>query len=106
MSSGESAASTAEPSGSGSASPALPVLRRLIGGGASVLVAGLAHVLQQNDWARVRLAPFAGRVVRVGVDAPGLPGLPFDRPVPAQRAWHFPPLRISSVEHNPGRWLA
>lgn len=76
MSPGESAASTAEPSGAGPARPELPVLRRLIEGGASVLVAALAHVLQQNDWARVRLAPFSGRVVRVGVDAPGLPGLP------------------------------
>lgn len=76
MSPGESAASTAEPSGAGPARPELPVLRRLIEGGASLLVAGLAHVLQQNDWARVRLAPFSGRVVRVGVDAPGLPGLP------------------------------
>lgn len=76
MSPGGSAASTAEPSGAGPANLALPVLRRLIEGGASVLVAALAHVLQQNDWARVRLAPFSGRVVRVGVDAPGLPGLP------------------------------
>ncbi len=43
---------------------------------AAALVAALDHLLRQNDWARARMAPFAGRVVRIGIDAPALPGLP------------------------------
>ena len=59
-----------------SASPALAIALRLADGGAAALVGALSHVLRQNDWARARLAPFAGRVVRIGVDTPALPGLP------------------------------
>lgn len=63
-------------SAGGSASPALAIARRLVDGGASALVGALDHVLRQNDWARAKLAPFAGRLLRIGVDAPALPGLP------------------------------
>lgn len=59
-----------------SASPALAIALRVADSGAAALVAALAHVLQQNDWARARLVPFTGHVVRIGVDAPALPGLP------------------------------
>jgi ubiquinone biosynthesis protein UbiJ len=52
------------------------LLPRFLDGAAAALVAALDHVLQQNDWARAKLASFAGRVVRIGVDAPALPGLP------------------------------
>jgi ubiquinone biosynthesis protein UbiJ len=49
---------------------------RFLDGAAATLVAAFDHVLRQNDWARTRLAMFAGRIVRIGVDAPALPGLP------------------------------
>lgn len=54
----------------------MPLARRLADGGASALLSALDHLLRQHDWARARLAGFAGRVVRVGVDAAPLPGLP------------------------------
>jgi len=52
------------------------VARRLVDGGAAALVSALVHLLGQNDWARAKLAMFVGRVVRIGVDAPALAGLP------------------------------
>ncbi|MBN9425309.1 MAG: hypothetical protein J0H09_02275 [Burkholderiales bacterium] len=52
------------------------VLRRLGDGGGAALIAALDHVLRQNDWARGKLAPFAGSLVRIGVDLRPLPGLP------------------------------
>jgi len=52
------------------------VARRLVDGGAAALVSAFVHLLRQNDWARAKLAMFAGRVVRIGVDAPALSGLP------------------------------
>lgn len=52
------------------------LLPRFLEGAAAALVAAFDHVLQQNDWARAKLAMFVGRVVRIGVDAPALPGLP------------------------------
>lgn len=66
---------------SGAAGPAAaPVApwfaRRLVDGGAAMTVAALDHVLRQNDWARTKLSMFVGRIVRIGVDAPALPGLP------------------------------
>ncbi|ODS97039.1 MAG: hypothetical protein ABS56_10630 [Lautropia sp. SCN 69-89] len=54
----------------------MPLARRLADGGASALLAALDHLLRQHDWARARLAGFAGRIVRVGVEAAPLPGLP------------------------------
>ena len=54
----------------------MPFARRLVDGGASALLAALDHLLRQHDWARARLAAFAGRVVRVGVDAAPLAELP------------------------------
>ena len=54
----------------------MTVARRLADGGAAALVSALVHLLRQNDWARAKLAMFVGRVVRIGVDAPALPGLP------------------------------
>lgn len=50
--------------------------RRLADQGASALVVAVNHLLRQNDWARAKLATFAGRTVRIGVEAPALPGLP------------------------------
>ena len=54
----------------------MTVARRLVDGGAAALVSALVHLLRQNDWARAKLAMFVGRVVRIGVDAPALAGLP------------------------------
>ena len=54
----------------------MTVARRLVDGGAAALVSALVHLLGQNDWARAKLAMFVGRVVRIGVDAPALAGLP------------------------------
>lgn len=54
----------------------MPLARRLVDGGASALLAALGHLLRQHDWARARLAGFAGRVVRIGVGAAPLTGLP------------------------------
>ncbi|MCO5106319.1 MAG: hypothetical protein M9907_04460 [Burkholderiaceae bacterium] len=72
----ESSGSASIPPGRGPDGIALARVRRLVEGGASALVAALDHVLQQNDWARARLAGFAGRLVLIGVDLPGPPGLP------------------------------
>lgn len=54
----------------------MPLAHRLADGGASALLAALDHLLRQHDWARARLAGFAGRVVRIGADAAPLAGLP------------------------------
>jgi len=59
-----------------SAGAAPPLARRLVDRGAAVMVDALDHVLRQNDWARAKLAMFVGRNLRIGVDAPALPGLP------------------------------
>lgn len=58
------------------AGAAPPLARRLVDRGAAVMVDALDHVLRQNDWARAKLAMFVGRNLRIGVDAPALPGLP------------------------------
>lgn len=68
------AAPAAPPRQADQAAAALPA--RLLDEGAAALVAALGHVLRQNEWARAKLAMFAGRVVRIGIDAPALPGLP------------------------------
>ncbi len=52
---------------------------QLARGGAAALIAALDHLLEQNAWARARLAPHAGRRVMIGIDAPALPGLPEPR---------------------------
>ncbi|MCM5571857.1 hypothetical protein M6I34_15160 [Burkholderiaceae bacterium FT117] len=52
---------------------------RLARQGAAALVAALDHLLEQNEWARARLAMHAGRRVLIGVDLPALPGLPEPR---------------------------
>lgn len=72
----------------------MPLARRLAGAGATALSAALDHLLRQHDWARARLAGFAGRVVRVGIDVAPLPGLP-------------PPQRLARILDD-GRleWLA
>lgn len=53
--------------------------RRLTDRGVGALVAAVNHLLRQNDWARAELASFAGRCVRIEVDAPALAGLPVPR---------------------------
>lgn len=59
------------------AAPAVSALPgRLARGGAAALIRALDHLLEQNDWARARLAMHVGRHVVIGVDAPALPGLP------------------------------
>lgn len=46
--------------------------RRLGEGGAAALLRSFGHLLRQNDWARAKLAMFAGRTVWIGVDTPSL----------------------------------
>lgn len=72
----EAQAPSATPAGSVLDRAAQALLRRLGDGGGAALIAALDHLLAQNDWARGKLAPFAGRLLRVGVDLRPLPGLP------------------------------
>ncbi|MGD9944989.1 MAG: hypothetical protein AB7L76_03105 [Burkholderiaceae bacterium] len=67
---------TSAPAGSILDSAARAIFRRLADGGGAALVAAFDHVLAQNDWARARLAPFAGRQLLIGIDMRPLPGLP------------------------------
>jgi ubiquinone biosynthesis protein UbiJ len=53
--------------------------RQFVGGGARALLAALDHLLEQNEWARQRLAMHAGRKLLIGIDGPALPGLPEPR---------------------------
>lgn len=46
------------------------VAERLAEGGTSAFVAMFNHLLRQNDWARARLAMFAGRRVAIELEAP------------------------------------
>lgn len=48
---------------------------RLAEGGAATFCAVFGHLLRQNDWARAKLAMFAGRHVCIALDAPLLGGL-------------------------------
>lgn len=52
--------------------PLRAIAQRLAGGGASAFLGAFNHLLRQNDWARERLAPFAGRRVSVRLEAPSL----------------------------------
>jgi len=60
--------------------PLRAIAQRLAGGSASAFVGAFNHLLRQNDWARARLAPFAGRRVSIVFEArplarPGSAGL-------------------------------
>lgn len=59
--------------------PPSGLLRQFARGGAGALVAALDHLLEQNDWARQRLAMHAGRRILIGIDIAPLPGLPEPR---------------------------
>ena len=65
------------------ASPLPPLAGRLARDGAGAfagaLIAGIDHLLEQNDWARARLAPHVGRHVVIGVEGRPLPGFPAPR---------------------------
>ncbi|NLD67764.1 MAG: hypothetical protein GX644_03015 [Limnobacter sp.] len=65
------------------ASPQAPLAGRLARSGAGAfagaLIAGIDHLLEQNEWARTRLAPHVGRHVVIGVEGRPLPGLPDPR---------------------------
>ena len=52
--------------------PLRAIAQRLAGGGASAFLGAFNHLLRQNDWARARLAPFAGRRVSVRLETPSL----------------------------------
>ncbi len=52
--------------------PLRAIGQRLAGGGAAAFVSAFNHLLRQNDWARARLAMFAGRRVSVGLEARSL----------------------------------
>jgi ubiquinone biosynthesis protein UbiJ len=52
--------------------PLRAIAQRLAGGGASAFLGAFNHLLRQNDWARARLAPFAGQRVSVRLEAPSL----------------------------------
>lgn len=52
--------------------PLRQIAQRLAGGGASAFVGAFNHLLRQNDWARARLAMFAGRRVSIGLESASL----------------------------------
>ncbi|MCO5100740.1 MAG: hypothetical protein M9885_07555 [Burkholderiaceae bacterium] len=49
--------------------PLRAIAQRLAGGGASAFARAFNHLLRQNDWARARLVPFAGRRVSIVLEA-------------------------------------
>lgn len=55
---------------SGRPGPFAAAGRRLGDGGAAAIFRAFGHLLRQNDWARAKLAMFAGRTVWIGVEAP------------------------------------
>lgn len=63
--------------------PLRAIAQRLAGGGASAFVGAFNHLLRQNDWARARLAPFAGQRVAIRLEKPSLARIAPPR-VPAQ----------------------
>jgi len=48
------------------------IAQRLAGGGASAFVGAFNHLLRQNDWARARLAEFAGQRIAIRLEAASL----------------------------------
>lgn len=45
-------------------------------GGLQLLLSAFGHLLRQQAWARERLRPYAGRTLRMALDAPPLAGVP------------------------------
>jgi len=52
--------------------PFRAIAQRLAGGGASAFVGAFNHLLRQNDWARARLAEFAGQRIAIRLEAASL----------------------------------
>lgn len=52
--------------------PFRAIAQRLAGGGASAFVGAFNHLLRQNDWARARLAAFAGQRVAIRLETASL----------------------------------